>query len=347
MTRFLLGSLNHAGPYFHALGEGLTTCALNETTGAITRIHVCSEAENVIWLTRSGNTVWVAIEHYLEPGGISAFAVNEAGVCSRVGNEQSSCGGAICHIALTPDHRTAFVSSYHGGISVHEIDADGAVSAAHQTVTYQGSGSDTERQEKSHPHQATVYPDGGRLYVCDLGADMIWIHPLEGGRLGPAHGNPMPSGTGPRHLVFHPTLRRLYLLGELDARLHVFEVRNEGLDLIASHDTLPPWFNGVPAGAAIKFHPSGKTLLVSNRHSDTITVFKVDKCGDLTEANSIPSRGKTPRDFAISPSGRWLLAVNQDSHLVASIELDPCTGMPRGINGQIFICGSPFCAIFS
>lgn len=346
MTRFFLGSLNHAGPYFHGTGEGLTTCQLDETTGVITRLHICPEAENVIWITRAGSVLWVATEHYLDPGKISAFAVDKAGIPARVGRPQSSHGGAICHIAVTLDERTAFVSSYLGGVSVHKIKSTGEVSPAHQVITYEGSGPDPDRQEKSHPHQAIVSTDGRRLFVCDLGADTIWMHPINGVVLGVAQRLPMPPGCGPRHLIFHPVLPRLYLMGELDAKLHVYELLDDELRLLTSHDTLPRDFSGVPAGAAIKFHPSSKALMVSNRCSDTITIFTVDAAGDLAQAACFSSAGKTPRDFAISPSGRWLLVVNQDSHAVVPFELYPDCGLPTGVCGQTFACGSPFCAHF-
>jgi 6-phosphogluconolactonase len=346
MTRFLLGSLNQAGPYFHATGEGLTTCALDETSGTITRLHVCPETENPIWITRMNDRLWMASEHYLSQGEISAYSISDEGACSRIGRPQTSNGGAICHAAVTPDGSTAFVSSYLGGISVHGIDVDGGVLPAHQHIFYEGCGADTDRQEKSHPHQAVVSRDGKRLYVCDLGADMIWIHSIHGSELGPASGIPVVSGTGPRHLVFHPSLQCCYLMGELDARIHVFEVIDGGLRQIATHDTLPDGFTGIPAAAAIKFHPSGKALAVSNRNSDTMTFFAVDPLGDLSNRACVASGGKTPRDFAVSPSGRWLLAVNQDSHAVTPIQLDPITGLPTGVRGASFACGSPVCATF-
>lgn len=345
-ARFLIGSMNQPGPYLHATGEGLTTCVLDETTGVVTRLQSCPGAENVIWMTRAGNVLWVATERYLEPGEISALVMDEAGVCSRIGSAQSSHGGAICHIAVVPDAGTAYVSSYLGGISVHRIGSDGAVCAAHQIITYQGSGPDAERQEKSHPHQAVVSPDGKRLYVCDLGADMIWIHRIDASGLGPARGVPVPPGCGPRHLVFHPTLPLLYLFGELDARIHVFAFHDDHLDLRSTHETLPQDFAGKPAGAAIKLHPAGSALMVSNRNRDSITVFRVDATGELVRADGFPTQGRTPRDFAVSPSGRWLLAVNQDSHTVVPFELNPTTGLPTGTRGPGFACGSPVCAAF-
>lgn len=38
MTNLLIGSINTQGPWFHASGEGVTACALDEATGRISRI---------------------------------------------------------------------------------------------------------------------------------------------------------------------------------------------------------------------------------------------------------------------------------------------------------------------
>ena len=39
-------------------------------------------------------------------------------------------------------------------------------------------------------------------------------------------------------------------------------------------------------------------------------------------AGRVPSGGETPRDIAVDPSGRWLLAANQESNNVAAHRLD-------------------------
>jgi 6-phosphogluconolactonase len=38
------------------------------------------------------------------------------------------------------------------------------------------------------------------------------------------------------------------------------------------------------------------------------------------------TEGKTPRNFAISPDGRYLLAANQDSDSIVTMPIDPETG---------------------
>ncbi|HEX7261031.1 MAG TPA: lactonase family protein [Luteolibacter sp.] len=345
-TVFHVGSYCVPGAYFHATGEGLTACALDEVTGEISRLSVRKDVGNAGWLARSGGLLVVAADHYLEAGEISASTLRDGGTSENLGAPQSSMGGAFCHVAISPNGRTAFAASYLGGLIVHHLDSNDGVSAAHQHITYSGSGPNKERQGESHPHQAAVTPDGSQVLVCDLGCDKIWVHPFDGTSLGEAVGIAIQPGSGPRHLVIHPKLPRLYLMCELDAKLRVLEATGQTWREIAVHATLPDEFTGEPAGCAIHFHPGGKSLLVSNRNSNSITVFAVNAAGDLARAAVFPCQGETPREFAISPSGRWLLVVNQDSHQIVPFELDPASGLPTGHAGPAFACGSPMCLTF-
>lgn len=39
-----------------------------------------------------------------------------------------------------------------------------------------------------------------------------------------------------------------------------------------------------------------------------------------------PSGGRTPRDFCLTPDGRWLLAGGQDDNSICVHRIDPATG---------------------
>ena len=342
MTSLLIGSINTPGPWFHATGEGVTRCDLDEATGAISRARSFPEFENAIWMTRVGQFTFVATERFLEGGEVSAFDPTMA----RTGPMQKAPGGAICHLALSPDGKTLYTVSYLGGVTAHAVDERGVISPAHQEINYTGSGADKERQEKPHPHQAVVSPDGKHLFVCDLGCDKVWVHRIEGGKLNPAVALDAPAGSGPRHLVFHPRLPRFYLLGEIDSQVRVYEGAGANWKLVGSHTAISTGFTGAAHGGAIRLHPSGQTLAVSVRGSDNIAVFRLDRQGDLTPAANFPTGGKCPRDFDFTPSGRRLVALNQDSdHLVAH-GFDPDAGLPTGHAGAPFAIGCPMCVIF-
>lgn len=342
MTRLFIGSVNAPNPWFRAEGEGVSVCELDEATGALARVCAHPHAENAMWMMRAGDTLLVASERHTGGGEIGVFDA----AFQRIGDPRQTPGSAICHLALSPGGETLYAVSYLGGATAHVLGADGSIAAAHCEITYAGFGPNRERQEASHPHQAVVSPDGGHLFVCDLGCDKVWVHSLDGGTLGPAAAIDAPAGSGPRHLVFHPTLPRFYLLSELDGAVRVYEGQGADWKLVASHTAPPPNFSGTPGGAAIRLHPSGRTLAVSVRGSDTLAVFDIDARGDLASAANFSSGGKTPRDFDFTPSGRWLVALNQDSDNAVAFGFDASTGLPTGHAGPPFVIGCPVCVIF-
>jgi 6-phosphogluconolactonase len=75
-------------------------------------------------------------------------------------------------------------------------------------------------------------------------------------------------------------------------------------------------------------HPSGKFLYASNRGDDnSIAVFAVNPSkGTLAHIENVATGGKTPRNFAIDPSGEWLLAANQDSNTVVTFRINRGSG---------------------
>ena len=49
--------------------------------------------------------------------------------------------------------------------------------------------------------------------------------------------------------------------------------------------------------------------------------------GKLTALGHTPTGGKSPRNFSLSPDGRWLLAANQNSDTLRSFRVDAATGL--------------------
>jgi 6-phosphogluconolactonase (cycloisomerase 2 family) len=58
-----------------------------------------------------------------------------------------------------------------------------------------------------------------------------------------------------------------------------------------------------------------------------------------------PTQGKTPRFFAIEPSGTFLYAANQNSDTIVTFRLDQSTGKLTP-TGQVVKTGSPVCIVF-
>ena len=115
-------------------------------------------------------------------------------------------------------------------------------------------------------------------------------------------------GTGPRHIVFHPSKPLLYILGEISGTIDVFNFDSVSGKLahLQRIRTTPESFKGLAGSADIHIRADGKYLYASNRgDANTIAVFAVGKDGKLDIRQHVPVMGKHPRNFVIDPTSRF------------------------------------------
>ena len=144
------------------------------------------------------------------------------------------------------------------------------------------------------------------------------------------------SGAGPRHMVFHPTMKVAYVSNELSSSITVLAIDDEEphklkcrMKVIQDIDTDQDMAvdediykrNYV---AEIGMSHDGKFIYCSNRGYDTIAVFKIleDDGGKLENVTFVPTFGKTPRHFSITPDNRYLVGANQDSNNLVVFKRD-------------------------
>jgi 6-phosphogluconolactonase len=156
------------------------------------------------------------------------------------------------------------------------------------------------------------------------------------------------AGAGPRHFAIHPNHRWAYSINEILSTITAFRYDNTRgtLSEIQTITTLPADFHGENTTAEIMIHPNGKFVYGSNRGNDSIAVYSVDRnSGKLTLVEHVPTQGKSPRNFAIDPTGNYLLAANQLSGNIVQFRVNPATGKltPTGATLNI---PAPVCVIF-
>lgn len=218
----------------------------------------------------------------------------------------------------------------------------------------------TYRQRWPHSHCCVTEPYTQQtLYVCDLGLDRIFAYELDAheGRLQAKAEVQLQKGRGPRHLVFHPSIKCAYVGNELESTITVLKMNDHHLSLSAGytvHDgkdpeallhamqtlsCLPDDFQNegfiTPAGvwkaashtSEIRIHPSGKWVYMGNRGHDSVAVFAVDDAdGSLTLVEITSSGGKCPRNFNFDRSGRFMVVGNQDTNTLNVFEICLSTG---------------------
>jgi 6-phosphogluconolactonase len=75
-------------------------------------------------------------------------------------------------------------------------------------------------------------------------------------------------------------------------------------------------------------------------------IFRVDAAtGVLEPVGWEPTRGKTPRFFALDPAGSFLYAANQDSDTIVAFRVDPHAGTLTA-TGHVVAVGSPSSIVF-
>lgn len=261
-----------------------------------------------------------------------------------------SGGDGPCH--LSSDGHHLHVAHYlSGSVAGHALGHDGRLGDLAWTQRHRGSGPHP-RQDAPHAH--CVVPDPHRrstrsVHAVDLGTDGIVRYDADPttGEFRAAAEVAMRPGSGPRHLAFHPTAPSAFVVCELDCTLVTLEIDPATGHLVPRHEvsTLPAGDAGDSLAAAVRVHPDGRRVFVSNRGHDSIATFAVGDPGEPPALlGHVASGGAGPRDVAVDPSGRWLLAANQRSGEITGFALDDPTGLPRPL-GELARVAEPACIV--
>jgi 6-phosphogluconolactonase len=345
--------------------DGIYAFTLNAQTGAL-ETRVAAETVNPAYLALSpSKKVLYAVNETNEfegkpTGAVSAFACE--GDSLRFINRQNSEGKGPCHIVVDDTGACAAVTNYREGtLAVLPISTDGSLKPARQVIRFTGSGPNTERQESPHAHSFFFDKHYRFGFACDLGTDRVMAYrfdPDAAAPLSPA-ASPWTSakpGAGPRHGVFHPSGRIAYVVNEIDSTVDTlaYDEARGSFEKLQSLSILSHSATAFNTAAAIKISHDGRFLYCSNRdgssqgHDNCIAIFKVSDSGRdfgaLEPLGAVSSGGKSPRDFAIDPSGSFLIACNQDSDNVVVFRIDHATGSITPL-GE-YAVPSPVCVIF-
>jgi 6-phosphogluconolactonase len=286
-------------------------------------------------------------------GAVSAFAIDHRSGALKLLNQVATLGGGPCYVSLDKSGKYVLVANYDGGsVASFPVREDGSLGEAAGFVQHTGSSVNKERQEGSHAHWIGVSPDNRFVIEANLGLDEVPVFHFRAstGDLTPVlpfvKVNP---GAGPRHFAFHPDGKFAYLLTEMENAVTAFsyDARKGALSALQTVSTLRGDYSGPKEAAELVVHPSGKFLYASNRAGvDSVTAFAIDRVkGTLKLIGEFPTMGKTPRNFAIDPTGRFLLAANQESGNIVVFRIDAATGRltPTGESVEV---PAPVCVAF-
>jgi 6-phosphogluconolactonase len=341
--------LGYIGTYTKGESEGIYRFTLNRSEKRITDIKAVASIENPTYLTLSNDQKYLyAVGKEGNSGGLASYSITGIGELVPI-NNQLSDGSPPCHVSVDSKNQFVFSGNYHKGtVESFLIKSEtGSIQPASSIIQHEGSGPDP-RQEKPHVHYTGLTPDEKYLAAVDLGTDSLTTYEVSpDGKLIKAHLLPLKAGSGPRHLTFHPNGILAYLMTEFSSEVIVLRYHPENghfteLQYISS---LPEAFNENNQGSAIHISADGRFVYAGNRGHNSITVFHVEETGELSFVEHTSTEGDWPRDFAIDPSGNYIVASNQESSNLVLFERDENTGKLTLLQSDIKV-PHPVCVKF-
>jgi 6-phosphogluconolactonase len=332
-TRVLIGS--HGD-------NGILAYDWDPETATLTPAGAAAKIPKVAWLATThgaGLSKFVFSASELDifngkpTGEVASFRV--AGGELQPLSTRNSAGTGTCHVAVDVTGQMLVAADYTGASAASFRIEDGKLSEAVWTEHYTEHGPNPTRQTTAHAHFASFSLDNRFAYINDLGGDCIHIYKpnpatAEMTHAGTYRGAP---GSGPRTLHFHPNGHTAYSMNELVSTVDVLEwQKSDGsLTLVTTIRLLPPdstgASTGISTGCDTVISRDGRFVYFANRGDNFLYAFKADfATGKLTPMKRSSCGGKTPRNFTLDPTERWMLVANQDSNLISVFARDPKTG---------------------
>ena len=226
---------------------------------------------------------------------------------------------SMAHIATDQTGQMLFSASYGGGtVSMNPITADGVVQGPAAVL-----------KVAPNMHCCLVSPENDTLFATSLGDHSIVRFGFDAINLTELPGRiRVSSGSGPRHLVWHPSQRFAYLINEKTTAIDLFAYHAEArtLEPLETVSGLPEGWTGEAWAADIRITPDGRFLFASDRNSNAITAFAVDsETGRLTRRSHVIT-APWPRSFNVTTDGRYLLALGEVSNIIECFSIDETSG---------------------
>ncbi|TWU03104.1 lactonase family protein [Neorhodopirellula pilleata] len=334
----------YLGTYTDDQSKGIYQCEFNATDGSLSSATLAAETSSPSFLAfHPNNRFLYAVNE--RTARISAFQIDPSTGNLTLLNSQPSQGGAPCHLVVDPTGKNVLVANYTGGSCLCvPISPDGSLGDATSFQQHVG--------ERTHAH--SIHVDAANRYAlcCDLGLDQVITYRFdpEQGMLASEEIFDAPKGSGPRHFAWHPSGNTAFINGE--SNLTIIRCR---YDASSGKLTQQQVLSTLPADvirnggstAETVVHPSGKFVYVSNRNPyNSIAIFAIDSdTHELSVVGHQSSGIQTPRNFAIDPTGNFMLVANQSGGNVIVFRINPSTGQLTPTQTSVRVA-NPVCVRF-
>jgi 6-phosphogluconolactonase (cycloisomerase 2 family) len=342
------------GTYTTGESEGIYVYQFDTVSGYSTyrsRAKIINPSYLVI--SKDEKYVYAVSETNDDKAAANALAFDkEKGELSLLNTELTK-GADPCYIIVDNAGKHVVTANYSGGsITVFDVKEDGSLTPESQRIGFTGRGVDPDRQQNPHLHCVTYSPDGKYLFANDLGTDKIHKFDVNPDKRGDYLNTGVPAafkvadGSGPRHLQFHPSGKFAYLINEISGAVIAFDYNSHKGDLTQIQSIQADTLNAKGSGD-IQITPDGKFLYASNRlKGDGLAIFSINQnTGKLTKVG-YQETGIHPRNFVITPNGKFLLVASRDNNVIQVFLIDKNTGLLENTNKDIKL-DKPVCLKFA
>ena len=308
--------------------DGFYAYEFDQNAGELAEAEPVAKAEmpNPSYLAVSGSKVYAVSE--MSDTTASVWAWRWCGNGFELLNKQPAGlperGEDPCYVST--DGNVLAVANYSGGtLATYRIREDGSIAPLDSLLISGTGGPDLSRQEAPHVHCAVFSPDGKYLFFSEFSADEIGRLTLVGGGIRDyCRAATLHPDSGPRHLLFDASGTHMYVIGELSGDITVYDYADGSL---TEKQVIKADRMDARGAADIHLSPDGKFLYASLRlRGDGIVVFEVGP-GGLLNYVGYTATGPHPRNFNITPNGRFVLVCCRDNDSVEIYSRDAQSGL--------------------
>jgi len=269
-------------------------------------------------------------------GAVSAFSFNADSGSLNLLNKVAVGGAHPCYVAVSNNNKKLYTANYGGGsVSELSINSNGTIGKLLSVRKFEGKSFNPKRQDAPHAHACIFSPDAKYLFITDLGTDKVYIHRFseeKGLSKSPTTTIKSASGSGPRHLAFHPSKPWVYIIEEITGTVTGYLYKDgitRAFQTIASSNET----SEDKGSADIHISPDGNFLYTTNRgKTHNIVTYSINQQkGQLTKIDETPT-GEAPRNFLITASGSHVFVANQKSNSIIIFTRNSLTGKLTQVN---------------
>ncbi|ATA80120.1 6-phosphogluconolactonase [Capnocytophaga sputigena] len=336
--------------------KGIYTYHFNQENGTFELLSSATAANpSFVTLSPDGKRLYAVSEYNDGRQGAYSFDVSEDKVqlshpvfLPTAPKEALPRAGADpCHIVS--DGNYVITANYTGGdISVFSLDAAGRLQTEVQHISFV----EALHGSASHIHCIIPTPEKRYVLVTNLGKNCVYrfrykarkaskgVKVLKDMKVAYRISDTI---QGPRHLTFSKDGRFAYLINELGGECVVLSYRKGKLKEV---QRIMADEGGGRGSADIHISPDGRFLYTSHRlKKDGIAIFAIDPEKGTLSKIGYQHTGIHPRNFGITPNGKYLLVACRDDNKIQVFERNEATGEMTE-TAQAIEVDRPTCIVF-